>query len=330
MSYDATGEPNEFVADSHAEAVDKAVRFFGIEEAELRVQEPKEVFGLGARVVVVAVPKSAPKRPAGGDRERDGERGGRGGRERGGRDRERGGRDRERGGRDRERGGRDRERGGRDRERGGRDRERGERKEPRAPRDEAVVAEAEETSETPAPVVSKGHAEGDLSPIGEYVLGIIEAMGLGDFELSETEEDDFLVMQLEGPAIDQLASDDRALGALQLLANQAARRSDEDPKRVVLDCDAESEQRESFLERQVGRAASRAKETGRSVALDPMNGRDRRALHVAVRAIDGVITMSIGSGRYRQVVIVPEGAPEYEEAAQAAEEAEKRDAERDR
>ena len=327
MSYDATAEPNEFFADTRAEAIEKAVRFFGSEEAELNVQELSDVFGLGARVAVVAVPKSAPKRPPGGDRDRErgreGERGGRGDRERGGR--ERGGR--ERGGR--ERGGR--ERGGREpagREPGGRERERGERNESRGPQDQAAVVDVEEPSETPAPIVSKGQAEGDLSPIGEYMLGIIEAMGLGDFELSESEEDDLIVIQVKGPAIDQLSSDDRAVGALQLLANQAVRLGDEDPKRVVLDCDADAEQRESFLERQVGRAAGRAKDTGRSVALDPMNGRDRRALHVAVRDIEGVITMSIGTGRYRQVVIVPEGAPEYEEAAQAAQEAEQRDAER--
>ncbi|MFP6606370.1 MAG: R3H domain-containing nucleic acid-binding protein [Myxococcota bacterium] len=322
MSYDATAEPNEFFADTRAEAIEKAVRFFGSEEAELNIQELSDVFGLGARVAVVAVPKSAPKRPPGGDRDRErgreGERGGRGDRERGGR---------ERGGR--ERGGREpagREPGGR--EPGGRERERGERNESRGPQDQAAVVDVEEPSETPAPIVSKGQAEGDLSPIGEYMLGIIEAMGLGDFELSESEEDDLIVIQVKGPAIDQLSSDDRAVGALQLLANQAVRLGDEDPKRVVLDCDADAEQRESFLERQVGRAAGRAKDTGRSVALDPMNGRDRRALHVAVRDIEGVITMSIGTGRYRQVVIVPEGAPEYEEAAQAAQEAEQRDAER--
>ena len=49
-------------------------------------------------------------------------------------------------------------------------------------------------------------------------------------------------------------------------------------------------------------------------ALDPMNARDRRILHVTVKDIDGVATMSVGSGRYRQVVVVPEGAEEYEEA----------------
>lgn len=35
---------------------------------------------------------------------------------------------------------------------------------------------------------------------------------------------------------------------------------------------------------------------------------------MAVREADGVATMSIGEGRYRQVLVVPEGAPEYEEA----------------
>ena len=319
MSYDATAEPNEFVAESREEAIAKAVRFFDLEEADLKIQEPADVFGLGARVVLVAVPKSVPQRPRGGGGERDRERGGRGGRERGGRDRERGGRDRERGGRDRERGGRDRERS--------RGHDRGDRNESRGRRDEA---EAEEARPARAAVASKGQAESDIGPIGEYVLGIVERMGLGDFELSESEEDDFLVIQLEGPAIDQMASDGRAVGALQLLANQAAMRADEDPKRVVLDCEGDVDQRESFLERQAGRAAVRAKDTGRSVALDPMNGRDRRALHMAVREIDGVLTMSVGTGRYRQVVIVPEGAPEYEEAAKAAREAEERSAERDR
>lgn len=321
MSYDGTAEPNEFVADSRAEAVEKAVRFFGVAEDELKVEAPSDVFGLGARVVVVAVPKSAPKHVPGADRDRgrDGDRGGRGGRERGGR--ERGGR--ERGGR--ERGGR--ERGGRDR--GGR--ERAESDESRAPRAEAPEAEPAAISEAAGPVASTGEAQGDLGPTGEYVLGIVEGMGLGDFEVSESEEDDYLVIKLEGPAIDRLSSDDRAVGGIQLLANQAARQSDEDPKRVVLDCDADEEQRGSFLERQVGLAAERAKEKGRPVALEPMNGRDRRAVHVAVRAIDGVITgESVGSGRFKQVVIVPEGAPEYDAAAAAAREAEARDDERSR
>jgi predicted RNA-binding protein Jag len=49
-----------------------------------------------------------------------------------------------------------------------------------------------------------------------------------------------------------------------------------------------------------------------------MNSRDRRAIHIVVREMSGVATMSIGEGRYRQVLVVPEGAPEYEEAMSQA------------
>ena len=73
------------------------------------------------------------------------------------------------------------------------------------------------------------------------------------------------------------------------------------------------------FERQAGRAAVRAKDTGRPVALDPMNGRDRRIIHLALRDEADIATMSTGEGRYRQVVIVPEGAPEYEAARQESE-----------
>lgn len=306
MAYDTKSEPNEFVADTHPEAVAKAVRFFEVGEDELKVAAPADVFGLGARVVVVAVPKSV-KRPTGApSRGQERERGGRGGRERGGSDRGERGRSRDRG-------------RGRDRDRGA----------PRGQRDESEdeVAEAASTDAAPEPVESKGNASGDLSAVGEFVLGVVERMGLGNFDVSESEEDSLQIIKLEGPAIEELSSEDRSIGALQLLANQAAMR-DEDAKRVVIDCEGDAEQHESFLERQVARAARRAKDTGRSVALDPMNGRDRRALHVAVRPIEGVITMSVGTGRYRQVVIVPEGAPEYEEAERAAREAEERDSER--
>ena len=74
-------------------------------------------------------------------------------------------------------------------------------------------------------------------------------------------------------------------------------RANETPKRIVVDCGGGDDQHLSFLERQAGRAAKRALDTGRSVALDPMNARDRRALQVAVRDIDDCVTMRIGSGR---------------------------------
>jgi hypothetical protein len=40
--------------------------------------------------------------------------------------------------------------------------------------------------------------------------------------------------------------------------------------------------------------------------------------------MDDVATMSMGEGRYRQVIVVPEGAPEYEDAARESDAAESR------
>ena len=42
---------------------------------------------------------------------------------------------------------------------------------------------------------------------------------------------------------------------------------------------------------------------------------------MSIREIEGVVTMSIGEGRYRQVLVVPEGAPEYDEAVAASSDA---------
>jgi spoIIIJ-associated protein len=82
----------------------------------------------------------------------------------------------------------------------------------------------------------------------------------------------------------------------------------------VVDAEGDAEKRTDFLARLAKRAADRGAETKRAVALDPMNSRDRRILHVTVKEMEGVATLSVGEGRYRQVVVVPEGADEYAEA----------------
>lgn len=292
--HDPKQEPHEFVADNREAALEKARSFFGLEDAELIVQEfaAGEVYGLGGRSAVVAVPKnrSAPVRSERDSGSRRSE-----GRERGGRDRDRG----DRGDRDRGRGRGGRERGGR--ERGGRE-DRGRSREPRAA--------APELSDEP----SVGTAQGDLGEIGKFVLGTIERLDIGPFEISESSEDEVTAIEVRGAAALVLAAGEaRAIDALQLLANQVLARA-ELPGRVVLDVEGGEDSREKHLESLAERVVRRAVDGGRAIALDPMNGRDRRTVHIAVREHEGVATMSIGEGRYRQVVVVPEGAPEYEEA----------------
>jgi spoIIIJ-associated protein len=304
--YDAMNEPHEFVGESREDAIARACKFFGTTLEALTISEfrPGEVYGLGGRVAIVAAPRNRAPVARGGERGERGERGDRGDRERS----DRGDRGRPRGGRDRGEGGPRRDRG----DRGG---------EGRAGR--GSEAYAEERAATPrreeAPRVeaepSVGTPRGSLGEIGRYVLGVIERMELGPFEIGETAESELLVIDIKGSAARALVAEDgRPVDALQLLANQAASRDETEGPRIVLEVEGDAQSRETLLARLAERVARRARETGRAVALDPMNGRDRRLIHIALRDEADIATMSIGEGRYRQVVVVPDGAPEYEQA----------------
>jgi spoIIIJ-associated protein len=300
--YDPRQEPHEFVGENREAALEKACAFFGTDAEQLivKVYSAGDVYGLGGRTVVVAAPRDR-KPPVRSERDSGDRRGGRGDRDRD-RDRDRGGRDR--GGR--ERGGR--ERGGR--ERGGREsRGRGFEERESAP----AVALSDEPS--------VGTASGDLGEIGKFVLGTIERLDIGPFEIHESADDRNVVIEVKGAAAEVLsAGEARAIDALQLIANQVLARIDDDGQgRVVLDVEGGSESREKHLERLAERVVKRAIDGGRAVALDPMNGHDRRIIHISVREHEGVATMSIGEGRFRQVVVVPEGAPEYDEAVRQSE-----------
>jgi spoIIIJ-associated protein len=163
---------------------------------------------------------------------------------------------------------------------------------------------------------SVGTVSGTLGEIGEFAKGVIERLEIGPFAIRESQDGTNTVVEIKGAAAEVLAGGEaRALDALQLIANQLLLRRDEDAAgRVVLDVEGGSDSRERHLERLAERVVKRAIEGGHAIALDPMNGRDRRTIHISVREYDGVATMSIGEGRFRQVVVVPEGAPEYEEA----------------
>lgn len=299
--YEARNEAHEFIGEDRADAVRKAVAFFGVDEDGLvvRALDGTTVYGLGGRTVVVAAPKNrAPIRRSegGGDRDRD--------------------RDRDRGRRDGRREGRRDE--GRRGDRGDRGRDREDRREG-APALERSFESAPREVELPTEP-SVGVPKGPLSEIGEFVRGTIERLGLGSFEIGESEDDEVQALEVTGAGARALAGGDgRAVDALALIVNQAAQKGSEDAKKIVLDVEGNTEVREGFLTRLAQRAIARARDAGRAIALDPMNGRDRRIIHLAVRDEEGVASMSMGEGRYRQVVVVPEGAPEYEEARQQSE-----------
>lgn len=285
--YQPSNEAHEFVGDSVEEALQRACQFFGVAQDGLLVSElpAGEVYGAAGRAVIVALRKDRDPVPSRGGGER------------------------------REREPRGREDDDDSDGRGGRRRSRRDRR-GRGPAREAAAAE-EPAGE--AIEATEGTVVGELGELGQFVFGIVERLDLGVFEVSESSQDDLLVIQVTGNAARRMsAGEGRAADALHLIANQAALRG-EDPQRVVVDVEGDAESREALIGSLAQRAAKRARSTGRAIALDAMNPRDRRAVHLALREERDIATMSIGEGRYRQVVVVPEGAPEYEEALRQSE-----------
>mgnify|MGYP001212702633 CR=1 FL=1 len=279
--YDRKSEPNEFVGESKEEAVSQATRFYGVEESELKITVPEDVSGAAGRFVIVAGPVDFKPSPGGGGRD---DRGGSGGRS-------------------------ERSDRGRGRSRGRDSGKRG--------RNEARAEDMSDAEEQQSAKPSKGSAKGSLEPVGDFILGAVERLGMGNFEIEQASEEgsDFLVYKLSGEACEGLgAGDGRATDAIQLLANQVLRLADDTSSRVVIEVEGKSAERAESLEKLADRAADRAVQSGRALALDAMNGRDRRVVHLALKEREGVATMGIGEGQYRQVLIVPEGADEYEEA----------------
>lgn len=290
--YDPRNEWREFVGSNRSEALGKACSFFSAREEELELVEPPagEIFGLAARALLVAALRARTPQRGGGARgaERSSERP-----------------------------------AGRHGEGRGDNRSREPRRPAEPERPAAVPPKAAAPVEQEEPSV--GSARTPLTPVGEFVLGLVERMEVGPFELSEGREGNLIAIGLRGSAAMRVtAGDARSIDAIQLLANQVVLRTGDESLRVVVDAEGDSDRREVYLGRLAERAAERATETGRSVAIDPMNPKDRRIVHVALRDYEGVVTMSVGSGRYRQVVVVPEGAPEYEEARRQAEAASSR------
>jgi spoIIIJ-associated protein len=98
----------------------------------------------------------------------------------------------------------------------------------------------------------------------------------------------------------------QTLDALEYIVNRiATRREDGDGARVTIDVERYRERRREYLTALAFRLADKAKKTGHTVTLNPMNPRDRRVVHIALKDDPAVGTRSHGDGHFRKVAIVP-------------------------
>jgi len=158
---------------------------------------------------------------------------------------------------------------------------------------------------------------GVQSKIETFLHAVIER---GRFQLSfqvvegETRHPDFenpeVVVKFTGPDSELLlANKAEMLLALEQLTMELLRMPAEDHSLLCFDAEDYRMLRIEELRLSALTAADRVKRSGMPFRFNPMNSRERRIIHLTLRAESAVRSESAGMGPQRQVVIYPAGMP---------------------
>lgn len=163
--------------------------------------------------------------------------------------------------------------------------------------------------------------EASMEEVSEYVetflSGLTEAFGF-DGEVSVVEDDGGLIGRVEGRHGLMVGPKGRTLDAIQELARVAAQRTMPNNVRIKVDVGGYREMRREALEEFARSSADEALREGKEIALEPMSSADRKVVHDALNAIDGIETRSDGAEPNRRVVIVPDADAEGSDADDSA------------
>ena len=93
------------------------------------------------------------------------------------------------------------------------------------------------------------------------------------------------------------------LDSIQYLCSIIANKGDKDYFRITIDCLGYRKKRRETLEQLAVKVSKSVLKTGRSQPLEPMIPYERRVIHSAVSAIEGVSSHSVGEEPYRKIII---------------------------
>ncbi|MGC9949218.1 MAG: R3H domain-containing nucleic acid-binding protein [Bryobacteraceae bacterium] len=133
-----------------------------------------------------------------------------------------------------------------------------------------------------------------------------------DMADGEATDDDFetpdVVVKFNGPDVEYLlANRAELLLALEHVTMEALRMPSEDHSRISFDANDYRLLRIEELRLSAGAAAEKVKRTGQPFRFNPMNSRERRVIHLALRSETELRSESSGSGGFRHVVVYPAG-----------------------
>jgi len=152
-------------------------------------------------------------------------------------------------------------------------------------------------------VTIQRRTEIDPQTLLETLLGHMDI----DATVSREERDGELVLNIEADDVAILIGrHGKTLDAMQYLVNSILNKSSLVKRKVVVNSGEYREKREDMLNEMAHHAARRVRATGRELTLEPMNPRDRRIVHIALREDEDVRTFSRGDRQFRAVVVAPQ------------------------
>ena len=164
-----------------------------------------------------------------------------------------------------------------------------------------------------------------VSSIGIKIDGFLHAtLENGGFKLDydiqdqQSSEDDFetpdVMVKFSGHDVDLLLSNKaELLLALEHLTMEHLRMPSEDHSRISFDANDYRLLRIEELRLSALTVAENVKRTGTPFRFNPMNSRERRVIHLALRGETTLRSESSGSGPGRHVVVYPAGMPSLPE-----------------
>lgn len=205
---------------------------------------------------------------------------------------------------------------------------------PPAPKAEAApVPPAPKAEEAPAPATAPAtqeaapaaeaatpnvDADEKIAHAKDYISGILRQMDMPD-DCTVTRTENGAVLSFDGDGSGAIIGRrGETLDALQYLASMISNRGDHDYFRISLDSCGYREKRRKTLEELAAKISKSVIRTGRSTTLEPMNPYERRIIHSAVSAIEGVSSRSIGDEPYRKVIISSTTAKHPEQTSRRA------------
>lgn len=139
-----------------------------------------------------------------------------------------------------------------------------------------------------------------------YIKTVLESINCQNVTVKVASRENASMIILDGDDLSILIGRrGETLDALQYLAGLVANNGGGHYK-ISIDICNYREKREETLTALANRIAAKALETGKCRTLEPMNPYERKIIHTAVQAIEGVQSGSFGEGLDRRVVIAPE------------------------